>query len=124
FWDALVAALKTLLMPLNGQVFDKTLTQIMGLLMSIVVLGALFWWGRQRKRLLLLALAWGLIFLVPALNLVPLVDNAVNGTNRIYCLVMVGFFLGLASVLSVPLEEWPVRARRGAWAVVTVVLLL
>jgi hypothetical protein len=124
FWDALVAALKTLLMPLNGQVFDKTLTQIMGLLMSTVVLGALFWWGRQRKRLLLLALAWGLIFLVPALNLVPLVDNSVNGTNRIYYLVMVGFCLGLASVLSVPLEEWPVRARRGAWAVVTVVLLL
>lgn len=124
FWDALVAALKTLLLPLNGEVFDRTVTQIMGLFMSIVVLGTLFWWGRQRKRVLLLALAWWLIFFVPALNLVPLADNLASGANRIYYLVMVGFCLGLGSVLSVPLEEWPLRARRVAWAVVVVVLLL
>ena len=124
FWDALVAALKTLLMPLNGQVFDKTVTQIMGLLMSIAVLGALFWWGKQRKRILLLALAWGLIFLIPALNLVALGNNSANITNRVYYLVMVGWCLGLGSVLSVPLEEWPARQRRWAWGVVVVVLLL
>jgi Dolichyl-phosphate-mannose-protein mannosyltransferase len=124
FWDALVVALKTLLMPLNGQVFDKTLTQIMGLLMSIMVLGALFWWGKQRRRILLLALAWGLIFLIPALNLVATGNNTANMTNRIYYLVMVGFCLGLGSVLSVPLEEWPAREGRWAWGVVVVVLLL
>jgi protein O-mannosyl-transferase len=124
YWDALMVTLKAVLMPLNGDVFNRALTQIMGLLMSIVVLGSLVWWGKQRKRVLLLALAWALIFLIPALNIVALGTNGANITNRVYYLVMVGVCLGLGSVLSVPLEEWSARDRRWAWAVVVAVLLL
>jgi hypothetical protein len=124
FWDALVAALKAILMPLNRLVFDKTLTQVVGLFMSIALVGGLILWARQRKRVLLLALVWGLAFLIPVLNIVALGSNEANITNRIYYLSMAGFCLAIGSLLSVPLEEWPVKARRGAWAGVTLVLLL
>ncbi len=123
FWDALVTTFLAMLMPLNRLLFNATLVQVLGFLMALLFIGGLILWGRRRWPLLLLSLAWWLIFLIPALNLVVLGDNPANIQNRFYYLSFIGFCLAMASLISVPLE-WPrFPLQRAAWAAITIAIL-
>jgi hypothetical protein len=124
FWDALVTAFLSMLMPLNRLVFGDTVVQVVGMVMTMLVLGALIAWGRRRWPVLLLALAWWVAFLVPALNLIMVADRAANLQNRIYYLSLIGFCLALGSLLSIPLAGPRRRVMQTGWASVTLALLI
>ena len=103
FWDALVAAAGQMLMPLNRSVFNQTFVQIAGLLVTVGFLLGLVVYGRRIKALLMLSLAWWLVFLIPALNLVK-IDNPEAAATRIFYLSLMGFCIALAALLTKAIE--------------------
>jgi hypothetical protein len=119
-----VTAFLGMLMPLNRLVFGETVVQVIGMVTTILVLGALIAWGRRRWPVLLLALAWWVVFLVPALNLIMEADRAANLQNRIYYLSLIGFCLALGSLLSIPLAGPRRRVMQAGWAGMALALLI
>ncbi len=112
FWDALTSAARFMIMPLNRQVFDATLVQVVGSASSMLVLIGLFVFGRRHWHLHLLALVWWLVFLVPVLNLILLTSDATRG-NRIFYFSLMGFMVSMAALISAAMDH---RRARGALA--------
>jgi hypothetical protein len=134
FWDSMVAAALETLMPLNRLVFPRTFVQVTGLLISGVLLLGLAAFGRRWWSLFLLAMIWWLAFILPVLNLIPIVGNPAHENNRIYYLSMMGFAIALAIPIAAFLQDLAGRPRQNpqsairnpqflGWAVVGLALL-
>jgi len=81
-------------------------------------------WGKRRWHLLVLGVAWWVIFLGPVLNLQALSDNPLHYDNRLLYLSMMGFAI-VVGVLGVGFldELRSERRQRAGWVVVGVILL-
>lgn len=90
-WSHIASTLATLLAPLNQLLFPPWLMQIWMLLMAAVVLAGLL--AARNHRLVLLALAWVIIGILPVLNILPVAADLQN--SRFLYLSSVGFALGL-----------------------------
>jgi hypothetical protein len=68
-WDYLAACMRRLLAPLNLAIFGNSWVQIVGMLSTLGLLVGLTLYGRDHRRLLLLAGVWIALTLFPVLNL-------------------------------------------------------
>lgn len=77
-WDNLIVYSRLLLSPLNEAVFGKGWLQIVGTLATVGLLVGLTVYGRDRRRLLMLAGLWLGLTLLPVLNLALASDNVLR----------------------------------------------
>ncbi len=124
FWDNMIKSFLAMLMPLNRILFGETVAQVVGLAMTALFFGMLILWGRQKWPMLLLALVWWIVFIVPVLNLLAGDEDRAHIGNRLYYLSLVGFCMALATLISVPLQQQQHRARQVAWIAVITALLV
>jgi hypothetical protein len=68
-WISFIDFGRALLSPINSTLIDPAIVQVVGLLSSVLILAGLTLYGRENRRLLLLAFAWLLLTIVPVLNL-------------------------------------------------------
>lgn len=123
FWDNLISHGRILLAPLNPAVLGGAAAQAAGAMASVGILLGLVLYGRERRRLLLLAGVWVALALAPVLNLPIRADNFEN--TRFLYLPSVGYCVGVAVLVHGALASVGGRGRKGmALAVVGVVGLL
>jgi hypothetical protein len=98
-WDSLIAYVRVLLAPINPAVLGGAWVQITGALVSLALLVGMAVWGRAQARLLLLAGAWVVITLAPALNSPFLVNRDDLQNNRYLYLPAAGYCVGVAALM-------------------------
>jgi hypothetical protein len=94
FWDSTLAYLLVLLSPVNREVLGEWAGQVAGALFTTALLVGLAAYGRREWRVLLLALAWFGLTLVPVLNLS--VNPADLQNNRYLYLPAAAYCIALA----------------------------
>lgn len=122
FWDSLVSAGLRFLSPLNRSVFSPVFAQVLGSLMTLLLLTGLALWGRRHWLLLLLGGAWTLIFLVPVLNITLNLDPE-NMSNRLLYFSFMGFCIVMALFFSEWLAMPKVWQRRAGVGLLVALLL-
>jgi hypothetical protein len=117
-WDHLAGTLDTLIGPLNRMLLPAYLRQMWMLGMAALLVVGLM--AGYNQRLIVLALAWLVITLLPALNLLPVADD-LEGSRFLY-LPAVGFCIGLVALIDAVARRFVVRASWRATGAATVLL--
>src|SRR5262249_2486335 len=94
-WDHLAGTLAVLMGPLKATLLPAYLRQLWMLVMAALLVAGLM--AGHNQRLILLALAWLLITLLPALNLLPPIADLES--SRLVYLPAVGFCIGLVALI-------------------------
>lgn len=94
-WDILAATLATMIAPLNRQIVPASIVQVWLLAMTILIVAGLM--TGYNRRVIVLALAWIVVTLLPVLNILPIGSDLQN--SRLLYLPSAGFCIGLAALL-------------------------
>jgi hypothetical protein len=96
-WDRFIEATRLLVVPVNPAVVGAAVTQITGLVASVLLLGWLIAYAHRERRLLAVAGLWTIFALVPGVHLrVSLLDMH---NNRYLYLAAVGTCTGIATLI-------------------------
>lgn len=94
-WTIFATTLTNMFAPLNQLLFPATYIQIWLLAMTVLVVAGLM--AGYNQRLIVIALAWFVVTLLPVLNLVPIGADLQN--SRLLYLPSAGFCIGVAALL-------------------------
>jgi hypothetical protein len=104
-WDHLAGTLAALVGPFNRLLLPAYLRQIWMLGMAALLVAGLM--AGRHQRLIVLALAWLLITLLPAINILPVADD-LEGSRFLY-LPAVGFCMGLVALIDAVARRFAMR---------------
>lgn len=123
-WDTLASALAGMLVPLNSLLWPDPILQLWWLAAAALVLAGLL--TMREPRLFVFSLAWIVVTVLPALNLLPL-GPGLEGSRLLY-LPAVGASIALATlvdaVASAAEKADPRRRRDVSFAALTLLLVL
>lgn len=108
-WDTFAMTFATMIAPLNRFLFSASFVQVWLLVMTIIILAGLM--SGYNQRLVVVALVWIVIALLPVLTIVPIGTDLQN--SRLLYLASIGFCLGLAALLDALVQRLGVVQRRG-----------
>ncbi|MFL5803355.1 MAG: hypothetical protein ACJ8CR_16640 [Roseiflexaceae bacterium] len=117
-WDHLAGTLAVLVGPLNRLLLPAYLRQLWMLGMAALLVAGLM--AGYNQRLILLALGWLLITLLPAINILPVAAD-LEGSRFLY-LPAVGFCMGLVALIDAVAKRFVAREPQRASAAAIMML--